>query len=189
MNATELLAQARDETRDGDYDSAFRTLERIDGSELSPEEQDRMEAGRHYIQQRMALLPPVQRIATALRRASADPELWADKPQTGGAVPYLSWQTVAKLLDEHAPGWQHRVASIIETDTAVTVTCEIEIAGVRRQASCRQDRFGERRDGSKFAYTAPTESAERRAMVRAATLFGCGAEPPTKPSRRSSNRR
>lgn len=185
MNESEKLAAASAAARSGDYPGALKALNDIDASGLSPEERDRLTAGREYIQQRLPIPPSLETVVRNLKRASADPKLWDDKPQSGGPVPYLSWQTVAELLDQYAPGWQLSVSGITQTETTVAVTVELEINGVRRQASSVQERYGKSRNGQTFAYPAPLESAERRAMVRAATLFGCGA---ARPSNRNQNR-
>ena len=186
MSPTEKLAEARTLTRKGQYPEALQALSSIDPNNLNEEERTRLEAGMRHVQDCMSAPPNLQQIVAALKEASSDPALWGNKPQSDGPAPYLSWQTVVQLLDRHAPGWQFSVTRIIESPEAFIVTVQIEIAGAKRQASYRSERFGTRRDGGSFAYTAPMETAERRAMARAATLFGCGA---TSPERRNSNRR
>lgn len=186
MTASDKLEEASALASAGRNADALRTLSSIDPDDLDQEERKRLEAGIQYLHESMDAPPSLQRIIANLLEASSDPSLWRNKPQSDGPALYLNWQTVAQLLDRHAPGWQFSVVNIIESEDAFIVTAQIEIAGVKRQASYRHERFGTKREGGKFAYTAPMETAERRAMARAATLFGCGARPP---QRSNSNRK
>ena len=186
MKASQQLDEARSLARNGEYREAYKALSAIDPDSISEEERKRLDAGLNHVRDCMNATSSLHQIVAALKEASSDRALWGNKPQSDGPAPYLSWQTVVQLLDRHAPGWQSSVTRIIESPEAFIVTVQIEIAGAKRQASYRSERFGTRRDGTSFAYTAPMETAERRAMARAATLFGCGATPP---ERRNSNRR
>lgn len=191
MNASQQLAEASEIARSGNYADAHQRLSKINPDDLNEEERQRLFAGREYVEKHIRLPPNLNQVIENLREASSDPQLWQNKPQTGGPAPYLSWPVVARLLDRHAPNWQVQTVNIIESERAFIVTVQLEINGVSRQASYRHNRFGIARDGREFEYTSPVESAERRAMVRAATLFGCGAEQPQRrqQQQRQRNRR
>lgn len=115
-----------------------------------------------------------------LRQLSADPSIWDTLPSADGAAPYLPWHTVAKILDAGAPGWHCETVGIHETSETVTVTVKLTIGGAGRCASYQQAKTGTRRDGVIFQVSAPLEKAERRALARAAGLFGLGAEAPAR---------
>lgn len=198
MNNNRVLDQISQASRDGQYAEIEGLLSELDRSHVTAEQQRRLQAAQQYLGKSNpdlaqkfcelmngATAPPTPTSITAiiqdLRRASGNPRLWEQKPQSGGAVSYLSWQTVTELLDTHAPGWNCRTVGIRESEDAFIVTVELSLAGATRQASYRQPKRGRRQNGASFDYTAPLESAERRAMTRAASLFGVGATPP--PSR------
>lgn len=109
-----------------------------------------------------------------LRQLSSDPSLWDTLPSSDGPVPYLPWHTVTRPLDAGAPGWECDTVAIHEAADTVTVT----VRGIGRCASYQQRLTGKRREGGTFLVSAPLEKAERRALARAAGLFGCGAEAP-----------
>ena len=115
-----------------------------------------------------------------LRKASERPEHWVLRPD---GMPYLPWQAVANLLDQHSPSWETRTVSITDSETRVAVTIELSLSDpaggrVARQATAESARWGKRRDGTTFVISAALPTAERRAFCRAATWFGIGANPP-----------
>lgn len=113
-----------------------------------------------------------------LRQLSSDPSLWDTLPSSDGPAPYLPWHTVTRLLDAGAPGWECDTVAIHEAADTVTVTVRLTVRGIGRCASYQQRLTGKKRDGGTFLVSAPLEKAERRALARAAGLFGCGAEAP-----------
>ena len=131
--------------------------------------------------------PALAATIETLRQLSADPGIWDTLPSADGAAPYLPWHTVTRILDAGAPGWEVDTVAIHETAEAITVTVRLSIAGVGRCASYQQAKTGKRRDGNVFQVSAPLEKAERRALARAAGLFGLGAEAPDRRQVRRGN--
>ena len=126
--------------------------------------------------------PPsnINSMIVQLRKASERPEHWVLRPD---GMPYLTWQTVAHLLDQHSPGWETRTVSIKDSENRVAVTIELSLPDpgggrVARQATAESERWGKRRDGTPFVISAALTTAERRAFCRAATWFGIGATTP-----------
>ena len=124
--------------------------------------------------------PSLAATIETLRQLSADPGIWATLPSGDGPAPYLPWPVVTRILDAGAPGWECETVAIHETDDSITVTVKLIIRGVGRCASYQQALTGKRRDGNIFQVSAPLEKAERRALARAAGLFGLGAEAPAR---------
>ena len=121
---------------------------------------------------------PLIAVIENLRQLSADPGIWATLPSSDGAAPYLPWHVVTRILDAGAPGWECETVGIHETAETVTATVKLIIGGAGRCASYQQAKIGAKRDGGTFVVSAPLEKAERRALARAAGLFGLGAEAP-----------
>ena len=79
--------------------------------------------------------------STTLRelKASLDPNLVrqraAHRDRNGNVhmVDYVEWHTVADILDEHAPNWEHTVKDIRAIGEIVTITVAITIDGVTRE--------------------------------------------------------
>ena len=132
---------------------------------------------------------PLAATIQTLRQLSEDPGIWATLPSSDGAAPYLPWHTVTRILDAGAPGWECETVAIHETAEAITVTVKLSIGGAGRCASYQQSKTGQRRDGGIFNVSAPLEKAERRALARAAGLFGLGAETPERGQVRHGNNR
>ena len=121
---------------------------------------------------------PLAATIETLRQLSGDPSIWDSLPSSDGPAPYLPWHTVTRILDAGAPGWECETVGIHETPETITVTVKLSIGGAGRCASYQQAKTGKRRDGVIFQVAAPLEKAERRALARAAGLFGLGAEAP-----------
>jgi len=115
-------------------------------------------------------------IVDALKDASAEPRLWKRKPGRV-AAPYLSWQTVAGLLERHAPGWSCSTTRAEIQDGMAVVTVSLCVAGCSREATAATALIETARDGTAYHVSA-MESAERTALKRAAALFGVGSTPP-----------
>lgn len=101
-----------------------------------------------------------------------DPDLvkqregWRDRDGNVQMVDYVEWHTVADILDEAAPNWEHSVKDIRQIGDLVTVIVAITIDGVTREG------IG----------TGPSQSevgikkAEHDALKRAAVKFGIARE-------------
>ena len=112
--------------------------------------------------------------STTLRelKRSVDPELVrqrATRPDRDGhvhMVEYVEWHTVADILDEMAPNWEHTVKSIMPIGEIITVTVAITVNGVTREG------IGTGRAGSETGI----KKAEHDALKRAAVKFGIARE-------------
>ncbi|MFT3745098.1 MAG: Rad52/Rad22 family DNA repair protein [Pyrinomonadaceae bacterium] len=81
-------------------------------------------------------------------------------------VEYVEWQTVADILDEHAPNWGHSIKDIRPIGDIITVTVAITIDGVTREG------IGTGRVTSETGI----KKAEHDALKRAAVKFGIARE-------------
>ena len=81
-------------------------------------------------------------------------------------VDYVEWHTVADILDEHAPNWNHTVKDIRPLGEIVTITVAITIDGVTREG------IGTGRVASETGI----KKAEHDALKRAAVKFGIARE-------------
>ncbi len=112
--------------------------------------------------------------STTLRelKASLDPNLVrqraAHRDRNGNVhmVDYVEWHTVADILDEHAPNWEHTVKDIRAIGEIVTITVAITIDGVTREG------IGTGRADSETGI----KKAEHDALKRAAVKFGIARE-------------
>ncbi len=112
--------------------------------------------------------------STTLRelRSSLDPNLVrqraAHRDRNGNVhmVDYVEWHTVADILDEHAPNWEHTVKDIRAIGEIVTITVAITIDGVTREG------IGTGRADSETGI----KKAEHDALKRAAVKFGIARE-------------
>lgn len=109
---------------------------------------------------------------TPYKAASADPRIWHTKPGKGRR-PFLSWQTVAGLLDRHAPGWTSATPRADLQDGQAVVTVALCLVGVTREGTAAASFTEIDSDGNEYAVNA-VEHAERKAFKRAASLFGVG---------------
>ena len=81
-------------------------------------------------------------------------------------VEYVEWHTVADILDEHAPNWEHKVKDIRPIGDIITVTVAITIDGVTREGI----------GTGKTASETGIKKAEHDALKRAAVKFGIARE-------------
>lgn len=81
-------------------------------------------------------------------------------------VEYVEWHTVADILDESAPNWEHSVKDIRKIGDIMTVTVAITIDGVTREGI-----------GTGMAQSETgIKKAEHDALKRAAVKFGIARE-------------
>jgi len=105
-------------------------------------------------------------------RQNVDPNLvktregWRDRNGNVHMVDYVEWHTVADILDENAPNWQHSIRDIKQIGDVITVTVAITIDGVTREGIGTGS--GESELGIK--------KAEHDALKRAAVKFGIARE-------------
>ena len=96
----------------------------------------------------------------------------ASKTQGGQAIPFLHWQTVARVLDAYAPGWDGQVMRVDQVGTTCAITYRLTIpcleGDVSREATGQED-------ADVKGYGDATSNAEAMAMKRAAAKFGLGA--------------
>ncbi len=112
----------------------------------------------------------VLNFTTTLRelRKNVDPELvkqregWRDRNGNTHYVDYVEWHTVADILDENAPNWNHAVKDIRQIGDIFTVTVAITIDGVTREG------IGTGTADSELGI----KKAEHDALKRAAVKFG-----------------
>ncbi|MEZ5422969.1 MAG: Rad52/Rad22 family DNA repair protein [Pyrinomonadaceae bacterium] len=81
-------------------------------------------------------------------------------------VEYVEWHTVADILDQKAPNWQHEIRDIRSVGDIMTVTVAITIDGVTREG------IGTGRATSETGI----KKAEHDALKRAAVKFGIARE-------------
>ncbi len=101
-------------------------------------------------------------------RRHVDPNLvkqregWRDRNGNVQLVEYVEWHTVADILDDSAPNWDHAVKDIRQIGEIMTVTVAITIDGVTREGigtGLAQSEMG-------------IKKAEHDALKRAAVKFG-----------------
>jgi hypothetical protein len=96
----------------------------------------------------------------------------ATKTQGGTAIAYLHWQTVARVLDAYAPGWDGQVTRIDHVGNTCAITYRLTIpcleGTVSREATGQEE-------AEVKGYGDATSNAEAMAMKRAAAKFGLGA--------------
>lgn len=127
-------------------------------------------------EQQMSLIPETETndnvldFTSTLRelRKNLDPDLvrhregWRGRDGKVKMVDYIEWHTVADILDETAPNWEHRIKDVRKFDDIITVTVAITIDGVTREGvgtgSSRTEKG--------------IKKAEHDALKRAAVKFG-----------------
>lgn len=127
-------------------------------------------------EQQMSLIPKTETSDNVLDftvtlkelRKNLDPNLvrqregWRGRDGRVKIVDYIEWHTVADILDETAPNWEHRIKDIRKFDDIITVTVAITIDGVTREGvgtgSSRTEKG--------------IKKAEHDALKRAAVKFG-----------------
>ena len=99
----------------------------------------------------------------------------ATKTVKGQALSYLHWQTVARLLDTYAPGWQGEITRLEIQGQVCRVTYRLHLpcaeGVVWREASGEDDEW---EADESTRYGNPSANAQANAFKRAAALFGCG---------------
>jgi hypothetical protein len=101
-------------------------------------------------------------------RQHVDPQLvkqregWRDRNGNTHYVDYVEWHTVADILDETAPNWNHAVKDIRQIGDIFTVTVAITIDGITREG------IGTGTADSELGI----KKAEHDALKRAAVKFG-----------------
>lgn len=105
-------------------------------------------------------------------RKNVDPDLVRkretrrDRNGNVQTVEYVEWHTVADILDEAAPHWEHSVKDIRQVGDIITVTVAISIDGITREGI-----------GTGPAHTETgIKKAEHDALKRAAVKFGIARE-------------
>lgn len=81
-------------------------------------------------------------------------------------VDYVEWHTVADILDDKAPNWQHEIRGMMPVGDIMTVTVAIMIDGITREG------IGTGRATSETGI----KKAEHDALKRAAVKFGIARE-------------
>jgi hypothetical protein len=124
-------------------------------------------------EQQLSLIPDMDNVfdftATLKElRKHLDPNLvrqregWRGRDGKVKMVDYIEWHTVADILDETAPNWEHRIKDIRKFDDIITVTVAITIDGVTREGI-----------GTGASRTEKgIKKAEHDALKRAAVKFG-----------------
>lgn len=101
-------------------------------------------------------------------RQNVDPQLvkqregWRDRNGNTHYVDYVEWHTVADILDNSAPNWNHTVKDIRQIGDIFTVTVAITIDGITREG------IGTGTADSELGI----KKAEHDALKRAAVKFG-----------------
>ena len=81
-------------------------------------------------------------------------------------VDYVEWHTVADILDEKAPNWQHEIRDLRPIGEIMTVTVAITIDGITREGI----------GTGKATSETGIKKAEHDALKRAAVKFGIARE-------------
>lgn len=99
------------------------------------------------------------------------PECVATKTLKGQSISFLHWQTVARILDTYAPGWEGTVARVDQVGSKVAITYRLSIPTqeglIHREATGQEDEAVD-------SYGDSTSNAEAMAFKRAAAKFGVG---------------
>ena len=99
------------------------------------------------------------------------PECVATKTIKGQSISFLHWQTVARILDTYAPGWEGTVARVDQVGSKVAITYRLSIPTqeglLHREATGQEDEAVD-------SYGDSTSNAEAMAFKRAAAKFGVG---------------
>jgi Rad52/22 family double-strand break repair protein len=99
----------------------------------------------------------------------------AMKTVKGTQIRYLHWQTVARLLDAYAPGWNGEVTRLEQHGATLRVTYRVYIpcdeGVVWREATGEDDEWEATEE---TRYGNPSANAQANAFKRAAALFGVG---------------
>jgi hypothetical protein len=96
----------------------------------------------------------------------------ATKSQGGQVIPFLHWQTVARMLDTYAPGWHGCVTRVDQVGSACAITYRLTIPCAEGEIS--REATGQEDEEVK-GYGDSTSNAEAMSFKRAAAKFGVGA--------------
>lgn len=111
--------------------------------------------------------------------------LLSSRSQGGKAIYYLSWPTIAGILDKYAPGWCWEIEATSFTSDRIFVVGRLSIQTadgvVTRSATgteeLKRSKFNkqtQRTELVELAYGDPSSNAESMALRRAAAKFGLG---------------
>lgn len=101
-------------------------------------------------------------------RKHVDPNLvrqregWRDRNGNVRTVDYIEWHTVADILDETAPNWEHTIKDIRTFGDVLAVTVAITINGITREGI----------GTGNASHEMGIKKAEHDALKRAAVKFG-----------------
>lgn len=96
----------------------------------------------------------------------------AQKTQGGQVIPFLHWQTVARVLDAYAPGWYGQVTRLDQVGNTCVITYRLTIPCL--EGEVYREATGQEEEEVK-GYGDPSSNAEAMALKRAAAKFGLGA--------------
>jgi hypothetical protein len=113
------------------------------------------------------------------------PQLLDTKKQGSTIIYYLSWTTIADILDKYAPGWHWEIESSAVTSDRIFLTGRLSIVtadGVITRSSTgtetlkreKVDRETGETEICEHAYGDPSSNAEAMALRRCAAKFGLG---------------
>jgi Rad52/22 family double-strand break repair protein len=103
----------------------------------------------------------------------------AKRKQGGKLIPYIPWQTAARILDKYAPGWHWQIQSISFSADRIFLIGRLTIPTANgetyREATGTEllKRMDEE-ELKELAYGDPSSNAESMAFRRAAAKFGLG---------------
>lgn len=205
----DLINDAAEAYKAGDAETARDLLNRAERQRDANRYTDRIRQGLTALDalapavRETAAPPALAKAVTALRRPIDNRHIrWrpAGKDKEGNLlpdVPYLAWQDVADLLDERLAGlWRTETVRVESKDmgngaAAAIVTVRLTIGDAATGTIASREATAWHR--SPHSNAPSVEVAERRALVRCATLFGLrvpdDAEPPNRRSRNRNNNR
>ena len=205
----DLINDAAEAYKAGDAETARELLDRAERQNDADRYADRIRQGQTALDAlppavRQAATPPaLAKAVTALRRPIDHRYIrWrpGGKDKRGNALPdlpYLAWQDVADLLDERLAGlWRTETVRVefkdmADASAAAIVTVRMTIGDATTGTIASREATAWHK--SPHSNAPSVEVAERRALVRCATLFGLrvpdDAEPPNRRNRSRNNRR
>jgi hypothetical protein len=99
----------------------------------------------------------------------------ASKLVKGAKIRFLHWQTVERLLDDYAPGWNGEVTRLEQHGPTLRITYRLYIPcaeGVTWREATGEDDEWEATEENRYGN--PSANAQANAFKRAAALFGVG---------------
>ena len=130
----------------------------------------------------------LNRLLETLRQPTPTERISIRNGPYGQAIPYLRWQDLMAILDQactkHRGNWNSKIPwRDIENGRAL-VQCRLTITGGDGNQASREAIAQVNLHTASADYAPPMEVAERKALKRAAALFGVGADlnaPATRP--------